>query len=112
MTTSRSQSTEPAAAYALGPFAPAVEYMTDAAQRAVLFLDVLRQSGNQYREHLAETAPHVLDYQAELVVDGRSLARPVNYALARPAEGCRSRSGAAPLCRGRSARGARPGDRR
>ena len=57
--------------------------MADAAQRAVLFLDVLRQSGNQYRAHLAETAPHVLDYQAELVVDGRTLARPVNYALVR-----------------------------
>ena len=83
MTTSRSQSAEPAAAYALGPFAPAAEYMADAAQRAVLFLDVLRQSGNQYRAHLAETAPHVLDYQAELVVDGRTLARPVNYALVR-----------------------------
>ena len=83
MTTSRSQSAEPAAAYTFGPFAPVVEYMADAAQRAVLFLDVLRQSGNQYREHLGETAPHVLDYQAELVVDGRTLARPVNYALVR-----------------------------
>ena len=57
--------------------------MVDAAQRSLLFLDVLRQSGNQYREHLAETAPHVLDYEAELVVDGRTLARPVNYALVR-----------------------------
>ena len=51
--------------------------------------DVMRQSGNQYREHLAETAPHVLDYEAELVVDGRTLDRPVNYALVRivPPEG-------------------------
>ena len=62
---------------------PAAEYMTDAAQRWVLFWDVLRQRGNQYREHLAETAPHVLDYSVELVVDGRTLDRPVNYALAR-----------------------------
>ena len=83
MTTSRSTPAEPAAAYAFGPFAPAVEYAVDAAQRSLLFLDVLRQSGNQYREHLAETAPHVLDYEAELVVDGRTLARPVNYALVR-----------------------------
>ena len=30
-----------------------------------------------------ETAPHVLDYQVELVVDGRKLDRPVNYALVR-----------------------------
>src|SRR6516165_10073429 len=64
-------------------FGPAIEYMVDAAQRSVLFLDVMRQRGNQYREHLAETAPHVLDYKVELVVDGRRLPRPVNYALAR-----------------------------
>ncbi|MCC6777144.1 MAG: DUF3141 domain-containing protein [Hyphomicrobiales bacterium] len=73
----------------LGAFAPAMEYMVDAAQRSVLFWDVMRQRGNQYREHLAETAPHVLEYKAELVVDGRTLERPVNYALARiiPPEG-------------------------
>ena len=64
-------------------FGPAVEYMIDAAQRSVLFWDVMRQRGNQYREHLAETAPHVLDYEAELLVDGRKLDRPVNYALVR-----------------------------
>jgi len=64
-------------------FGPAVEYLIDAAQRSVLFWDVMRQRGNQYREHLAETAPHVLDYEAELVIDGRKLDRPVNYALAR-----------------------------
>ena len=57
--------------------------MTDAAQRSVLFWDVLRQRGNQYREHLADTVPHVLDYKVELLVDGRRLGRPVNYALAR-----------------------------
>jgi Protein of unknown function (DUF3141) len=67
----------------LGPFAPAMDYMLDAAQRSVLFWDVMRQRGNQYREHLAETAPHVLDYEVELLIDGRTLARPVNYALAR-----------------------------
>src|SRR5262245_48367482 len=66
-----------------GPVAPAVEYMVDAAQRSLLYLDVMRQRGNQYRAHLRETVPHVLDYHAELVVDGRSLERPVNYALAR-----------------------------
>jgi pimeloyl-ACP methyl ester carboxylesterase len=64
-------------------FGPAIEYLIDAAQRSVLFWDVMRQRGNQYREHLAETAPHVLDYEAELLVDGRKLDRPVNYALVR-----------------------------
>jgi len=68
---------------AFGLWGAAVEYMIDATQRSVLFWDVMRQRGNQYREHLAETAPHVLHYGAELVVDGRKLERPVNYALVR-----------------------------
>jgi pimeloyl-ACP methyl ester carboxylesterase len=67
----------------LGMFTPVMDYMIDAAQRGVLFCDVMRQRGNQYRERLAETVPHVLDYEVELVVDGRTLDRPVNYALAR-----------------------------
>ncbi len=66
-----------------GLFAPAAEYAVDAAQRWILFWDVMRQRGNQYREHLAETVPNVLSYKAELVVDGRRLARPVNYLLVR-----------------------------
>ena len=62
----------------------ALEYMVDAGQRSVLFMDVMRQRGSQYREHLAETVPHVLDYAAELVIDGRTLPqRPVNYLLVR-----------------------------
>src|SRR5512147_1425031 len=65
------------------PFASAMQYAIDAGQRSVLFWDVLRQRGNQYREHLAETAPHVLDYEVELVIDGRTLERPVNYCLVR-----------------------------
>jgi pimeloyl-ACP methyl ester carboxylesterase len=73
----------------LGLFGPMLEYMTDAAQRSVLFWDVMRQRSSQYRDHLAETVPHVLDYKAELVMDGRTLRRPVNYLLARivPPEG-------------------------
>jgi pimeloyl-ACP methyl ester carboxylesterase len=66
-----------------GVFGAAIEYMADAAQRSVLFWDVMRQRGEQYQEHLAETVPNVLDYKAELVMDGRKLKRPVNYALVR-----------------------------
>jgi pimeloyl-ACP methyl ester carboxylesterase len=66
-----------------GMLGPAMDYTIDAAQRTVLFCDLMRQRGNQYREHLAQTVPHVLDYEAELVVDGRSLKRPVNYGLVR-----------------------------
>ena len=76
-------SSSPEAATPFAIFASAMEYGIDAAQRSVLFWDVLRQRGNQYREHMAENAPHVLDYKVELVVDGRKLARPVNYALVR-----------------------------
>ena len=71
------------ALWPLGMFGLATEYMVDAAQRSILFWDVMRQRGNQYREHLAETVPHVLDYQVEVVVDGRTLDRPVNYGLVR-----------------------------
>jgi pimeloyl-ACP methyl ester carboxylesterase len=66
-----------------GLVASAVEYMLDAGQRSMLFLDVMRQRGDQYREHDAQTAPHVLQYAAELIVDGRKLDEPVNYALVR-----------------------------
>src|SRR3974390_2099037 len=66
-----------------GLVASAVEYMVDAGQRSVLFLDVMRRRGDQYREHVAQTAPHVLQYAAELIIDGRKLAEPVNYALVR-----------------------------
>ncbi|MGW1423467.1 DUF3141 domain-containing protein [Bradyrhizobium manausense] len=66
-----------------GLVASAVEYMIDAGQRSVLFLDIMRRRGDQYREHVAQTAPHVLQYTAELIMDGRKLDDPVNYALVR-----------------------------
>jgi len=81
-----SKQNNPAAAgstQSFGPLAPTVEYAADAAQRTALFLDVIRQRGNQYREHLSQTAPHVLSFDGEIVVDGRTLDRPVNYALVR-----------------------------
>jgi len=61
----------------------AVEYWIDAWQRSILLLDVLRQRGNNYLEHNARKAPHVLSFDVELLLDGRSLPRPVNYALVR-----------------------------
>jgi hypothetical protein len=68
---------------AFEPIASTAEYLVDAAQRSVLFWDVMRQRGNQYKAHEAEAAPHVLDYPVELLIDGRKLERPVNYALVR-----------------------------
>ncbi|WP_371090210.1 DUF3141 domain-containing protein [Bradyrhizobium sp. WSM2254] len=55
----------------------AFEYIRDVQQCNLMFWDVMRQRGNQYREHQAETVPHFLDYAVELVVDGRTLERPV-----------------------------------
>jgi hypothetical protein len=66
-----------------GIFASAFEYLVDSGQRSVLFMDVMRRRGEQYREHLGETVPHVLDYEVELIADGRNLKRPVNYGLVR-----------------------------
>src|SRR5215472_14276810 len=60
-----------------------LDYWLDAWQRGVLLLDVLRQRGNNYVEHNARKAPHVLNFEFELVLDGRTLSRPVNYALVR-----------------------------
>ena len=64
-------------------FGPAREYFHDAWQRSILFLDVLRQRGNKFREEEAKEAPHVLQFDVEVILDGRKLARPVNYGLVR-----------------------------
>ena len=74
---------------AWGAFTPAFEYLIDSAQRATLFLDVMGQRASQRREHNAKPVPHVLSYEFEVVLDGRTFERPVNYALVRiaPPEG-------------------------
>ncbi len=65
------------------------DYALDAMQRNVLFLDVLRRRADQYLAHAAEKLPTVLDYDHDLVSDGRDLKRPCNYFLMRirPPEG-------------------------
>ena len=80
-------------------FSAVGEYWLDAWQRSVLFLDVLRERGNIYQEQSAKEVPHVLTFQAELVRDGRTLERPVNYALVRIVSACRhqARSTKAPI---------------
>ena len=62
---------------------PASEYLIDAVQRSVLFMDTMRQRGNQYLEQSAKLAPHVLEFKLEVVLDGRTFERPVNYILVR-----------------------------
>src|SRR5512144_25884 len=66
------------------PFAdPSGEYLVDAMQRTILFWDVLRRRSNDYYEHKAMAVPHVLRFDAEVVLDGRTFERPANYLLAR-----------------------------
>jgi hypothetical protein len=58
-------------------------YAVDAWQRSILFLDVLRRRGNAFLEHTESRDPHVLSFDFDVVLDGRTLPRPVNYWLAR-----------------------------
>jgi Protein of unknown function (DUF3141) len=75
------------------------DYWQDTWQRSILFLDVLRQRGNIYLEQSAKEVPHALRFKAELVRDGRTLERPVNYALARiiPPDGTKIDPAKAPV---------------
>jgi hypothetical protein len=59
------------------------EYWTDAWQRSVLYWDVMRKRGNLALEHQEKGKPPVLSFPYEMVVDGRTLDRPVNYFLLR-----------------------------
>ena len=61
----------------------AMDYWRDTVERQVLFLDVMRERGNQYLEHMEQTKPNVLGFESELIMDGRDLPRPVNYELMR-----------------------------
>ncbi|WP_084572868.1 DUF3141 domain-containing protein [Methylocapsa aurea] len=64
-------------------------YIMDAGQRAMLFLDIMREVGNYAVEEMEGRDRLVLVYDYETVVDGRGLERPVNYALVQilPPEG-------------------------
>ena len=64
-------------------FSPLANYWTDAWQRSVLFFEALNERGNIQRDQAAKEAPHVLSFPAEVVLDGRTLDRPVNYLLVR-----------------------------
>jgi pimeloyl-ACP methyl ester carboxylesterase len=85
MFSASTSTTDPRAPAPVFPVAEAWSYWIDAYQRSLLFLDVLQQRSERYREHAAKVAPHVLKFACELVMDGRTLARPVNYVLVRVA---------------------------
>lgn len=78
--------TQQSLAAALGSgsaFQMAADYSLDAAQRLALTVDVLRERGNNDKAHEEAGTPPVLDYAYETIIDGRKLARPVNYQLLR-----------------------------
>jgi len=58
-------------------------YNIDFAQRAILFLDTLRQRGNNWIAHEEAGKPPVLAYEYEMLCDGRTFERRVNHALVR-----------------------------
>ncbi len=59
------------------------EYMVDALQRSILFLDLLRQRGDEQIEITSSPLATVLSFGHEVLMDGRSLPRPMNYTLSR-----------------------------
>ena len=70
-------------------WASGTQYAVDFAQRSLIFWDTLRQRGNNFIEHERQGLPPVLHFEHEVVMDGRTLRQPVNYALLRivPPEG-------------------------
>ncbi|KAB2758346.1 MULTISPECIES: DUF3141 domain-containing protein [Brucella/Ochrobactrum group] len=58
-------------------------YGVDAWQRTILYADIERQVGDQYREKLRDGSPGVLSFPSEPVMSGADLPRPTNYQLVR-----------------------------
>ncbi|HKM38543.1 MAG TPA: DUF3141 domain-containing protein [Thiopseudomonas sp.] len=58
-----------------------LEYWVDFCQRSLLYLDALRQRGDNTLAHEAAGYPLLLKFPYETLIDGRDLPRPVNYSL-------------------------------
>ena len=56
-------------------------YVRDSVQRQALVFDALRKRGNVYTDHIDSGMPPVLDFQYDVIVDGKDLSPPVNYLL-------------------------------
>lgn len=59
------------------------QYLVDLLQRSVLFLDLLRQRGNEEADITSRPLATVLRYKHELLMSGLTLKRPMNYSLYR-----------------------------
>jgi pimeloyl-ACP methyl ester carboxylesterase len=73
----------PFAGLGAASFTAATDYAVDFWQRSMLFLDILRRSGNQQADMTSRPINAVLIYDYEVILKGSSLPRPVNYALVR-----------------------------
>lgn len=60
-----------------------MDYIVDAGQRSVLYLDILNNRGNNYLQHIQDGKPPVLTFDYEIIINGRTLTPPVNFSLAR-----------------------------
>ncbi len=57
------------------------DYLVDAAQRNILFWDVLRQRANNMLEHESEGLPPLLKFKYEVIADAADYDPPANYKL-------------------------------
>lgn len=69
---------------------PVADYWRDACERSILYWDVLHDRGADYLKHVQSGKPPVLVFDYKIILDGRSLPDPANYALAAilPPAGC------------------------
>src|SRR5690625_4998450 len=67
----------------LFPPAEWLAYQTDLWRRGLHYLDTLRQRADNMLEHKQAGMPPLLDFDYEMLLDGRRLERPANYALLR-----------------------------
>ncbi len=68
---------------AMNPF---FEYASDRLQRTVMFVDLWRQHGNEFFKDFENGQPPVLSFKYEVIMDGRTFDKPVNYALTKIVE--------------------------
>ncbi len=59
------------------------EYLTDAVQRSIIFLDILRKRGDNFFQTIRQGEPPVLIFGYQVIHSGTDLERPVNYDLSR-----------------------------
>jgi Protein of unknown function (DUF3141) len=66
-----------------GALGPAVEYLTDSALRTIPSWDARLQRADAYREHVFQNAARFRNDEFELLVDGRTVDKPVNRCFER-----------------------------